>query len=186
MSERIGARVEAAGAVQGGGHHSAALTFIESLAAAMAITGVGMLAVAIGLVVVDIIWRRLMGGAVIGVIDLSQLCVMAAAFWSIPYAFTKQAHVAVDFLPTDHSPRLRIAVALLAVVLGVGLLGLLLGLGFGRAMDAWRSGDISEDLGIPMVSYWFFLISGLAMAIIAAIAACWREVRAARVSGDIL
>lgn len=182
----MGARVEAAGAVQDGDHHSAALTFVESLTAAMAITGVGMLAVAIGLVVVDIIWRRLMGGAVVGVIDLSQLCVMAAAFWSIPYAFTKQAHVAVDFLPTDHSPRLRIAVALLAVILSVGLLGLLLGLGFGRAMDAWRNQDISEDIGMPMISYWLFLISGLAMAIVAAMAACWREVRAARVSGEAL
>lgn len=180
MSERI----EAAGAVQGGRNSGAALILIENLTAAMAITGVGMLAVAIGLVVVDIIWRRLMGGAVVGVIDLSQLCVMAAAFWSIPYAFTRQAHVAVDFLPTDHAPGLRIVVALLAVVLGVGLLGLLLGLGFGRAMDAWRNQDISEDLGIPMVSYWFFLISGLAMAIVAAIAACWREVRAARVVGE--
>lgn len=173
-------------AAQDGRKHDAVLRLIESSTTAMAITGVGMLAVAIGLVVVDIVWRRLMGGAVVGVIDLSQLCVMAAAFWSIPYAFTKQAHVAVDFLPTDNAPRLRIAVAWLALVLSLGLLGLLLGLGFERATDAWRSRDISEDLGIPMVSYWFFLISGLAMAIIAAIAACWREVRAARVSGDVL
>jgi TRAP-type C4-dicarboxylate transport system permease small subunit len=184
MNQSMSAQPEPASTTAGGRERHAALVLIESLTAAMAITGVGMLGLAIGLVVVDIVWRRLMGGAVVGVIDLSQLCVMAAAFWSIPYAFTKQAHVAVDFLPTDHAPRLRIAVALLAVVLGVGLLGLLLGLGFGRAMDAWRSKDISEDLGIPMVSYWFFLISGLAVAIVATVAAGWREMQAARVSGE--
>lgn len=57
---------------------------VEKLTLAMAVTGIAMLSGAIVLVVVDIIWRRIIGGSVIGVIDITQLCVMAAAFWSIP------------------------------------------------------------------------------------------------------
>lgn len=185
MSEQASAQPEPAGGMQGGAGHSPALSWIERTTAVMAIAGVAMLAGAIGLVVIDIVWRRAIGGAVVGIIDLSQLCVMAAAFWSIPYAFSQQAHVAVDFLPVENRPRLRILVALLATVLSVALLGLLLVLGFNRANDAWVSRDVSEDLGIPMVFYWAFLISGLAIAIPAALAACWRDMRAANASGEM-
>lgn len=99
---------------------------VERLMAWMAIAGIVMLAGAIALVVVDIVRRRLFGGSVIGVIDITQLCVMAAAFWSIPYAFSKKAHVAVDFLATDKAPRLRMFVALVSALLSLGLLGLIL------------------------------------------------------------
>jgi TRAP-type C4-dicarboxylate transport system permease small subunit len=149
---------------------------VERLMAAMAIVGIVMLAGAIVLVVVDIVRRRMLGGSVIGVIDITQLCVMAAAFWSIPYAFSRKAHVAVDFLATDDAPRLRIFVAIVSTLLGLGLLGLILWLASGRAMDTWRSGDISQDLGIPMIWYWGFLLSGLAAGLLAIAAAFLREI----------
>ncbi|WP_379068103.1 TRAP transporter small permease [Mesorhizobium sp. UC22_110] len=148
---------------------------IERLMAAMAIVGIVMLAGAIALVVIDIVRRRLFGGSVIGVIDITQLCVMAAAFWSIPYAFSKKAHVAVDFLATDKSPGLRIFVAIVSTLLSIGLLGLILSLAWVRAMDTWNNGDISQDLGIPMIWYWGFLLSGLVAALVAVAAVFLRE-----------
>ena len=42
---------------------------------------------AIAIVVIDIIWRRIGGQSMVGAVDLTQFCVMAAASWAIPYAF---------------------------------------------------------------------------------------------------
>ncbi|WP_054309755.1 TRAP transporter small permease subunit [Mesorhizobium sp. 1M-11] len=168
-----------------GGRAAAAITLIngiERLMAAMAIFGIVMLAGAIALVVVDIVRRRLLGGSVIGVIDITQLCVMAAAFWSIPYAFSKKSHVAVDFLAMDNAPRLRMFLAIVSALLSLGLLGLILWLAWARAMDTWSSGDISQDLGIPMIWYWGFLLSGLAAALVAVAAAFLREMIEANAS----
>lgn len=170
---------------ENGGREAGVLTLVngvERLMTAMAIVGIVMLAGAIALVVVDIVRRRLFGGSVIGVIDITQLCVMAAAFWSIPFAFSRKAHVAVDFLATDKAPALRMFVAIVSALLSFGLLGLILWLAWGRAMDTLGNGDISQDLGIPMIWYWSVLLSGLAAALLAVAAAFLREMIEANAS----
>lgn len=151
------------------------LDAIERTTAVFAFIGVSLLVIAVGLVVTDIVWRRLLGGAVIGVIDLTQLCVMAAAFWSIPYAFSKRAHVTVDLLSARLGRGTRLWLDVLGGVLSLALMVLILYLGWQRAFEQWQYGDVSQDLGIPLLWYWAFLLSGAALAGIAAAAAFVRD-----------
>lgn len=50
----------------------------------LAFVGMAALIGAIAIVVVDIIWRRIGGQSLVGAVDLTQFCVMAAASWAIP------------------------------------------------------------------------------------------------------
>lgn len=132
----------------------------------MAYVGMGALIIAIAVVIGDIVWRRIGGRSFIGAVDLTQFSVMAAASWSIPYAFAHQNHVTVDLLGGLFSQRgIRLLDALAALV-GAGITGFLLWLTYGRAMQIWDYGDVSQDLALPMIAYWSFLISGLAVSVI--------------------
>lgn len=132
----------------------------------MAYVGMGALIIAIAVVIGDIIWRRIGGGSFIGAVDLTQFSVMAAASWSIPYAFAHHSHVTVDLLNNLFSKRgIRLLDAFAAMV-GAGISGFLLWLSYGRAMQIWDYGDISQDLGLPMIAYWSFLVTGLAVSLI--------------------
>lgn len=57
----------------------------------LAMAGICALVAAIAVVVGDIVWRRIGGGSFIGSVDLTQLSVMIAVSWSIPYAFATGA-----------------------------------------------------------------------------------------------
>lgn len=132
-----------------------------------AILGITMLTIAIIVVVGDIIWRRIGGGSFIGAVDLTQLSVMFAASFSIPYAFTKGAHVRVDLLNGILSTRAQRFLDVLAALFGAVLLAFLLWLTWGRAMQVWDYGDVSQDLAVPMIYYWAALIIGLALSVLA-------------------
>lgn len=86
-----------------------------------------------------------------------------------------KAHVAVDFLPFDTSPGLRLMAATISGVLSVALIAMILWLAYGRAMAAWSNGDISQDIGVPMIWYWAFMLSGLVVAVLAAATSFGRE-----------
>lgn len=162
-------------AAGGGRAHGFARAFARTFAGAMERTtrlfagvGVAALAVAIGLVVVDVVWRRIGSQSLIGAVDLTQLCVMAAAFLSIPYAFMRGAHVTVDLFASRFGPRLTRALDAMGAALSAGLVGFLLYLSWGRAMEQLRYGDVSQDLAIPMIAYWGFVLLGFALSALAA------------------
>lgn len=127
----------------------------------MALIGMFALVGAIVVVVGDIVWRRIGGGSFIGAVDLTQFSVMAAASWSIPYAFATGAHVTVDLLNHVFPRGLRRALDITAHLIGAGVSGFLCWLSFGRAQEIAAFGDASQDLAIPMVWFWGFLVTGL-------------------------
>ena len=144
--------------------------WVERLCHAAALFGIACLIGVIGIVVTDIVLRRSLGYTVVGTVDLTQLCVMAAAFWSIPYAFMRNAHVKVD-LVTDPLPRRgRALLDGLAALTGFAVLTLLLWMSWDQALLRWQYGDQSQDLGIPMIIYWLFLLSGFVLAAVATLA----------------
>ncbi|MCX7565981.1 TRAP transporter small permease [Sulfitobacter sp. F26169L] len=136
-----------------------------------ALLGVTVLTVAIIVVVGDIIWRRIGGGSFIGAVDLTQLSVVIAASMSIPYAFTKGAHVKIDLLAGIMSDRIKVLLDVMAALFGAALLAFLLWLTWGRAMEIWGYGDVSQDLAIPMILYWGALVVGLSLSVLACLLA---------------
>lgn len=131
-----------------------------------ALLGVTVLTIAIIVVVGDIIWRRTGGGSFIGAVDLTQLSVVVAASLSIPFAFSKGAHVKVDLLGNVLSRRMQVFLDACAALFGAVLLAFLLWLTWGRAMEIWSYGDVSQDLAIPMIFYWGALIVGLFLSVL--------------------
>ncbi|MGH1539517.1 MAG: TRAP transporter small permease [Arenicella sp.] len=125
-----------------------------------AIAGVGALVIAILMVIVDIIWRRIFSEVFLGTVDITQLCVMVAAFWSIPYAFSEGAHVSVDLLSGSLPKRMLKVFEILASLIGLLVMTVILFLSCIRAMEQYSYGDSSLNLAIPMIFYWFFLLSG--------------------------
>ena len=102
--------------------------------------------------------------ALIGAIDLTQFCVMAAASWAIPYAFSARAHVTVDLIGKNRLRILFNTIDRLIPLLCAGVMAFLLYLSWGRAMEQWDYGDVSQNLAIPMILFWGFLLSGMAIS----------------------
>ncbi len=143
-------------------HHCA-----ERILAWVATAGVVVLGFAIAMVVTDIIARAALNHSLTGMVDITQLCVMAMAFWSIPYAFIRDGHVgitvATDWLP----PRGRALLDALAALAGAIFVGLIGRYGWDQAMLALDYGDSSQTIGIPMTYYWTALLSGSFLSLLA-------------------
>jgi len=131
-----------------------------------AIIGITMLSLAIIVVVGDIILRRIGGGSFIGAVDLTQLSVVIAASLAIPYAFSRGTHVKVDLLSDFLSQGMKLFLDVSGTLFGAVLLSFLLWLTWGRAMEVWGYGDVSQDLSIPMIFYWGALIAGVFLSIL--------------------
>ena len=139
---------------------------VASLTTLMAYVGIGALTAAIVVVVLDIAWRRIGGGSFIGAVDLTQFSVVAAASWAIPYAFSRNAHVSVDLLHDYFSSAVTRALDAAAALISAALMAFVLWLSWGRAMEVWGYGDVSQDLAVPMILAWSFLLSGFAVSFV--------------------
>jgi TRAP-type C4-dicarboxylate transport system permease small subunit len=130
--------------------------------------GIAALIVAIALTCADIVWRRVVGGAFMDIYDVTKLCLVIAASWSIPYGFIHGSHVSVDLLVTHFPDRLQRAMDVVTLIAAAALLGFLLWLSWDAAQLRYLYGDTSPNLRIPMTYYWAILLFGLALAIVAA------------------
>ncbi len=142
---------------------------VMGLTTLMAYVGIGALTVAIVVVVVDVVWRRIGGGSFIGAVDLTQFSVVAAASWAIPFAFARNAHVSVDILHNQFSSAVARFLDAAAALISAALMAFVLWLSWGRAMEIWGYGDVSQDLAVPMILFWSFLLSGLAVSFVTCI-----------------
>lgn len=144
-------------------------TGYRRLTALAATVGVLFLGAAAIFTVADIVLRTAIGFALIGTIDIIQLCIMAAAATAIPHAFMTGAHVSVD-LATDWLPdRALAAVKALAALAGLAMLILITRYGFDRAQMVIGYGDTSQTIGIPIVWYWGPLLTGMGLAALACV-----------------
>lgn len=109
---------------------------------------------------VDILSRKLLGVTYQGTIDLVQLCVLAAAFLSIPYAFISRSHVAVAIFTDRLEGRWREAISALSALLGCAIMAAFSWFGIGHAGMQIEYGDVSQTIGIPIAWYWAPVIYG--------------------------
>lgn len=149
----------------------------------LALAGMAVLGIAIAVTVADIALRATVNAAILGTVDITQLCVMGAAFWSIPYAFTRDGHVSVEIGTSRLPPRLRHVLDALAALLGVLFMGLIGWYGWDSAALALDYGDVSQNLALPMIWYWGFLLSGAALGALAVLLVALRHLALA-VTGD--
>lgn len=130
----------------------------------VAIAGMTLMTVAILVVIVDVVLRHTVKISILGTVDITQLCVMAAAFWSIPYTFAVNGHVKVELLDSVIPRPLTKLLDVFAALLGLAFMAGMSYYGAKQGIQHFDYGDTSQTIGIPMVWYWGFLVSGGVLA----------------------
>lgn len=108
--------------------------------------------------------------AVEGVVDLSQLLVMAAAGFAIAVAFYFSKHVTIDLIEAHLPPVARWATAALSALLSLGFVVACLWFVVGDMQTQREMNTTSATLAIPYLYYSLPLIAGLALSVVAIIA----------------
>jgi len=127
------------------------------------------LSVSVVVTVADIILRRTINQPITGVVDLTQLSVMWAAFLSIPAAFHLDNHISVVMVTNRFSPEARRIVYAVAALSGVVLLTAASCMAAVQAWHEYEQADRSMILGIAMVWYWLPVVVGFALSALCAL-----------------
>ena len=127
----------------------------------------GAMMIGVALVTVgDVIARKAFSTGLLGLVDLTQFAVIGFAFLSMPRAFLKGSHVAIELYDKFLSRRADAAFHLFAALLSIAILILIARYGWLRAERIFGYGDISQNIGIPMWSYWAMFLTGIVGSII--------------------
>ena len=152
------------------------MQFTTDMLAVLAMISIGLAAIVTGL---DVVLRHTVGSPIKGLVDLTQLAVMYAAFLGIAYAFALRTHVAVTILTEGLSARANRRLAALWWLCGAGLMLLLAWASFGQAQRVVSYGDVSQNIRIPMLWYWLPVVAGLALSAFGSLWACAETLRGA-------
>ena len=128
--------------------------------------GVCLLILCATLNVGDIATRRLINLNMVGMVDVTQLLVMACAFLCIPYTFVREAHVDVDFVVNYLPIRLRSALMALWSLCSAGFMAVVTWFAGLAAFQALTNGDTSNTIAIPITWYWWPLLFGCAVSVV--------------------
>lgn len=140
---------------------------LETFTRRCAYVGVSLLLLCAVLNVGDIATRRLTHFSLTGMVDITQLMVMACAFMCIPYTFMREAHIDVDFITTHLPPRINSALLGVWSLAGAGFMAAVTWYAGVAAMQAYVNNDQSTTIGIPIVWYWVPLLFGCVLSVLA-------------------
>lgn len=158
---------------------------LETFTRWCACLGICLLLLCAALNVGDIATRRVIRLNIVGMVDVTQLMIMACAFLCIPYTFMKEAHIDVDFVTNMLPLRLRHALMSVWGLIGASFMGLVTWYAGIAAVQALRNGDASTTIGIPIFLYWLPLLFGCALSVLVCLAMCASYAgRAARPLGE--
>jgi len=127
------------------------------------------LAVSVGVTVADIVLRRAIDTPIPGVVDLTQLCVMWAAFLSIPVAFHLDNHISVVLFTDRLGPVRRRQVFCAGAFASAVFLAVACWASAAKALQEAGIGDRSMILGIPLLWYWVPVILGFGLSALCAL-----------------
>jgi TRAP-type C4-dicarboxylate transport system permease small subunit len=140
---------------------------VGHLSRIVALAGITMLAGAMAITMADILLRRTFAFAMIGTVDMVQLCIVSTAFLSIPYAFIRGSHVGIE-AATDLLPERALALVKAGAALAsFGFMAAVGWFGLEQAELQYGYGDVSQTIAIPMLYYWIPLLAGSALSVLA-------------------
>jgi len=140
------------------------MKYLDTFTRWCAYLGVALLLICALLNVGDIATRRVIQLQISGMVDVTQLMVMACAFLCIPYTFMKEAHIDVDFVVNTLPLRVRYVMMSLWGLTGAAFMGTVTWYAGIAASQALTNGDSSTTIGVPMVYYWVPLLFGCALS----------------------
>lgn len=137
---------------------------LRSAAAALAHIAVAILIAAAVLTAIDVSTRRSLGSGIPGMVDITQMLIMACVFLAMPYTFFVEGHVGVETFTDWLPPR---ALSSLKAILAMAKLGFVAALAWYSGVQALLqidNGDKSQTIGIPILLFWLPLLVGLALS----------------------
>jgi TRAP-type C4-dicarboxylate transport system permease small subunit len=134
-----------------------------------AAAGVALLLACALLTVADILARRLLGLSMPGLIDLTQLLIMASVFLCIPFAFERRANVEVDLLYGRLPAAARRLLAAAWSLLSAAFLLTVAWHVARAALQVLEYAESSPTIAIPMIWYWVPILFGTVLAAIVCI-----------------
>ena len=143
------------------------MQWLETFTRRCAYLGVTLLLLCAVLNVGDIATRRLTSLNLTGMVDITQLMVMACAFMCIPYTFMREAHIDVDFITTHLPPRINSTLMGVWSLAGALFMAAVTWYAGVAAMQAYVNNDQSTTIGIPIVWYWLPLLFGCVLSVLA-------------------
>ena len=143
------------------------MQWLETFTRRCTYAGVSLLLMCAVLNVGDIATRRLTTWNLTGIVDITQLMVMACAFMCIPYTFMREAHIDVDFITTHLPPRINSALLGVWSLAGALFMAAVTWYAGVAALQAYVNNDQSTTIGIPIVWYWVPLLFGCVLSVLA-------------------
>lgn len=143
------------------------MQWLETFTRRCTYAGVSLLLMCAVLNVGDIATRRLTTWNLTGIVDITQLMVMACAFMCIPYTFMREAHIDVDFITTHLPPRINSALMGVWSLAGALFMAAVTWYAGVAALQAYVNNDQSTTIGIPIVWYWVPLLFGCVLSVLA-------------------
>ncbi len=154
------------------------MQWLERFTRRCAYLGVALLLLCAVLNVGDIATRRFTNLNLAGMVDITQLMVMACAFMCIPYTFMREAHIDVDFITSHLPPRINSALMGVWSLAGALFMAAVTWYAGAAALQAYVNRDQSTTIGIPIVWYWLPLLFGCVLSVLACaglVFAHWRR-----------
>ena len=102
-----------------------------------------------------------------GIVDITQLLVIAVAYLAMPYAFLTGSHVSVDLVTDRFPPRLLAVVRAGGALLSLCFMAAVTWYGAQAALQQYGYGDASHTIAIPILWYWTPLLIGAALSVVA-------------------
>lgn len=102
-----------------------------------------------------------------GIVDITQLLVIAVAYLAMPYAFLTGSHVSVDLVTDRFPPRLLAVVRAGGALLSLCFMAAVTWYGGQAALLQYGYGDSSHTIAIPILWYWTPLLIGAALSVVA-------------------
>lgn len=140
--------------------------FIEILCRMLTWIGGALMLVAILVTVGDVIARALFQTGYIGIVDVTQFAVIGFAYLALPLTFLKNEHVAIGLYDHLLGKRADHLLRMFALTLALAVLCMILYYGWTQANRTLRYGDVSQNVEIPMIFFWIFVLGGSAVSIL--------------------
>ena len=113
-------------------------------------------------VVADVVLRAVVNMPIKGAYDVVSIALLVMAMFGMGPVVAQRGEILIDLIDSLGSPLLLRALALLAALIGMGLFIFFGWAMIGPALDAWRWGERSLELGLPKWPLWVVTFVGLA------------------------
>lgn len=144
--------------------HNRALGQLRRVTHLSAYLGSTALLACVAITVSDVVLRNFFAGTIRGALEITQLCIMWAAFLTIPLGFAHGNHISVEVVLSALPRNIKGLMQGLFTLIGAAVLLAYLWWGGAQAVEAFERHELTSTIGIPIWLYWVPVLFGMALS----------------------